>query len=60
MCVLDDNDGKPIREYDSKGHSCPHCIMEWVYFGHGDYIEVFECYCQTVCEPFAPQPGELL
>ena len=60
MCVLDDNDGKPIREYDSKGYSCPHCINELVYLGHGDYTEVFECYCQTVCESFAPQLGELL
>ena len=59
MCILDDADGKPIREYDSKGHSCPHCIIELVYLGHGDFTEVCECYCQTVIESFALHQGEL-
>ena len=60
MCVLDNTDGKPLREFNTSKYDCPHCIIELVYVGHGDYIEEFECYCQTVCEPFAPQPGELL
>jgi hypothetical protein len=60
QCVLDDTDGKTIREYDKKNHNCPHCIIDLVYLGHGDYDEIYECYCQTVYEPFAPHPGELL
>lgn len=57
---LDNQDGKPMREYDSMGWSCPHCIMEMIYIGYGDYKEVFDCYCQTVKQPQLPLEGELL
>ena len=49
----DDQDGLPIREFSS-GFSCPTCIGDIVYFGHGDYDEVYECYCQSVFQDVQP------
>mgnify|MGYP000459419504 CR=1 FL=1 len=57
MSILDDQDGKPMREYSKYG--CPHCVSGMIYIGHGDYKEEFDCYCQTVIELFTPRPGEL-
>lgn len=54
MAELDDQDGKPIREYSSKW-SCHYCIPEMVYMGYGNCDEILTCYFENAYQ--SPLPG---